>query len=110
MSLLKSVLIKSIGVPADFHTVTNVTLNKSSENASINIASYYTQEVYAAGAQALAQSTIQVNGAPEANQDVWAFADAALAKAAPAGTDPAAILEQFAAINPYVFAGATIVK
>jgi hypothetical protein len=109
MSLLKIVLIKSVGVPASFHTVTNVTLNKSSDNASVNIASYYSQDVYAAGANPLAQSTVIVAALPKDGQDVWAFADEFLAKAAPDGADTSAVLEQFSAVNPYVFAGATIV-
>ena len=109
MSLSKVVTIKSSGVPASFHTVESVTINKSSKNASVIVQSYYSQDAYNAGATSLAQTTIMLNAELAAGQNVWAFADAHLSAAAPAGADTGAVLEQFAAVNPYVFAGATIV-
>jgi hypothetical protein len=108
MSLLKSVLIKSVGVPAGFHTVTNVTFNKGSEMSNVAVASYFSQDVYAAGAVPLAQSNVVISGLPAAGQDMWEFADASLSKKAPADADKSAVIDQFQA-SPYAFAGATIV-
>jgi len=110
--LKKVVLIKSTGVPASFHTVTNLTVNKAGagglpSSTNVVVASYYSEEAYSAGANSLASTTIQVPGIP-AGEDMWEFADAALAKAAPIGADTSAEIAHFAAQNPYVFAGATI--
>jgi hypothetical protein len=109
MSLKKQVLVKATGVPAGFHTVSNVTLDKLSSKISIAVQSYYSQESYNAGAMIVASVTIVLDGLPEVGRDVWAYADARLAAPVPPGGDDTAEIVQFAAQNPYAFAGATIV-
>jgi hypothetical protein len=106
MALKKSVVIDSIGVPADHHTVRQVTLDASAQSTIVAIDSYYSAATYRAGKSQIGYISITLNELPNAGEDAFAFAERALCASVPANPDPTQIP---GSTNRYLFAGAKVV-
>jgi len=105
MSLKKTILIQSHGVPASIHRVSQVSVNTDLETgkktSSVVVKSFFNEEAAASGLQPLSVKTIYLQEAPE-GQDVKSFAEGALVAAQP---ENAGIF----AAERYAFEGAEII-
>jgi hypothetical protein len=105
MSLKKTVVISSIGVPASHHVIRRLTVDLDSGQTTIEVASYYDAEVAQRGAQSIGIATVVVDAIPADGKDLKAFCERTLTEPMPANADEI----QARSPNRFVLAGAEIV-
>lgn len=103
MSIQFSYTTPNTGAVANYHVVQQISLDYVSSNTNVQVASYVSQDAYAAGKFPVYNQSIQIAGLPVTTADPMDTVQADLIAAAP--TDGTASTSP----NRYLFAGATVV-
>jgi hypothetical protein len=104
MPLQKDYQTPATGAIASYHVAQVVTLDNAGNHTSVMVSSFLNSDMKAAGKAAMYSQQIAVDGLPPDGQNAFAFAEAQLAAAAPAGDGPQTYT------NRYAFTGAEIVE
>ncbi len=107
MALKKSIIVASVGAPAEIHTVDSFTVNDKAKSTTASLSSYYSTSALAQGLSPLAQFSVQLDGVPTKGQDGRDFVNDALIAAAPDGVQFDPLIQQYGA-SRYVFAAAEV--
>jgi hypothetical protein len=109
MALKKTILIDSIGVPAQYHVVDNVNISRSSNCISAMVLSYFTEDSFKAGKAQLGMATaITIPGVPPKGVDSFLYAEQMLVQSEPDDGEEIATV-WVGAQNRYLYADAEIV-
>jgi hypothetical protein len=110
MAIAKEITLDTTGGVAAYHYVASANIDRVSKFVTASVVSYVSAETYKAGKQPVSYAQqVTIQGLPADGQDLFAFVEAELIKAAPE-TDTASLIIAPYQMNRYMLAGGEIVE